>query len=231
MASAGLYLWSPHATIRITTGAAGGDADRVIAVDEQGAIVDGDAVMTAFSIDLRDRGRLRNNAIAVTVMSNLGLRRALATAGIDIVETPVGDRSVLVALEEHDLAMGGEQSGHIIFADLATTGDGLLTGLLLGDLVLRSDRPLSALGAQMTRFPQRLVSLRVAGPARLDDADALWREVAAVEAEMGERGRVLIRASGTEALVRVMVEAETEAAAAAAVERLCGAVRAAFPSP
>ncbi len=208
-----------------------GDADRVIAVDEQGAIVDGDAVMTAFAIDLRDRGRLRNNAIVVTVMSNLGLRRALETAGIDIVETPVGDRNVLVALEERDLAMGGEQSGHIIFSDLATTGDGLLTGLLLADLVLRTGRPLSTLGAQMTRFPQRLEGVRVAGPVHLDDADALWREVAAVEQEMGERGRVLIRASGTEPLVRVMVEAESESTAAAAVERLCDAVRAAFPSP
>ena len=205
-----------------------GDADRVLAVDERGALVDGDQLMTAFALDLHARGVLRNGKIAVTVMSNLGLREALAANGIGIVETPVGDRNVLVALAEHDLVLGGEQSGHIIRTDLATTGDGTLTGVLLADLVRRSGRSLSALGAQMTRYPQLLVNVRVARRPDLGAADGLWAEVRAVEAELGEHGRVLVRASGTEPLVRVMVEAPTEGAAHQAAERLRTAVEQAF---
>jgi phosphoglucosamine mutase len=158
------------------------------------------------------------------------LREALARAGVGIVETPVGDRNVLVALAEHDLLLGGEQSGHIIRTDLATTGDGTLTGVLLADLVRRSGRPLSALGAQMTRYPQLLVNVRVARRPDLDAADGLWTEVRAVEAELGEHGRVLVRVSGTEPLVRVMVEAPTEAAAHEATDRLRTAVEQAFSS-
>jgi phosphoglucosamine mutase len=205
-----------------------GDADRVIAVDERGEIVDGDQIMTALALDFFERGRLRNGAIAVTVMSNLGLRRALADAGIGVVETPVGDRNVLVALETHDLVLGGEQSGHVILRDLATTGDGVLTGALLCDLVVRRGRPLSAIAACMTRFPQVLVSVPVARAPNLDDADALHAQIASIEAELGDRGRVLVRASGTERVVRVMVEAPTEHAAQAAVAQLRHAVEVSF---
>jgi phosphoglucosamine mutase len=205
-----------------------GDADRVIAVDERGEIVDGDQIMTALALDLSERGRLRNGAVAVTVMSNLGLRRALADAGIGVVETPVGDRNVLVALEAHDLVLGGEQSGHVILRDLATTGDGVLTGALLCDLVVRRGRPLSAIAACMARFPQVLVSVPVERAPNLDDADALHAHIASIEAELGDGGRVLVRASGTERVVRVMVEAPTEHAAQAAVAQLRHAVEITF---
>ena len=117
-----------------------GDADRVLAVDENGELVDGDQIMVMIALDRHERGTLRNDAIAITVMSNLGLRRALDAAGVEIVETPVGDRNVTTAMAEHDLAIGGEQSGHIVFADLATTGDGVLTGLIVGDLLVRRER-------------------------------------------------------------------------------------------
>jgi phosphoglucosamine mutase len=205
-----------------------GDADRVIAVDERGAVVDGDQMMTALAIDLHTRGGLRNDAIAVTVMSNLGLRRALSRVGIGVVETPVGDRNVLAALEAHDLVLGGEQSGHVIRRDLATTGDGLLTGLLLCDLVQRGEHPLSEIAAQMVRFPQVLVNVRVSAAPDLDGAEKLQDEIAAIRRELGDAGRVLVRASGTERLVRVMVEAPTEATAEAAVARLRDAVEAEF---
>ncbi|GIU85611.1 MAG: phosphoglucosamine mutase [Acidimicrobiia bacterium] len=201
-----------------------GDADRVIAVDERGAIVDGDQMMTAFALDLDARGALRNRAVAVTVMSNLGLRRALAAAGIGVVETPVGDRNVLASLAEHDLVLGGEQSGHVVFADLATTGDGLLTGLLFADLVRRAGRPASAVASAMERFPQVLVNVRVDRRPDLGAAPGLWAEVGAVEAELGDEGRVLVRASGTEPLVRVMVEAHDPDVAEAAAARLEAAV-------
>ncbi len=147
-----------------------GDADRVIAVDERGEVVDGDQIMTITALDLHARGQLRGDAVVATVMSNIGLRRALRDAGIDVIETPVGDRYVVAEMQARDLALGGEQSGHIVYADHATTGDGLLTGLLLCDAVRRSGRPLSALAAQMVRFPQLLVNVRVA--RRVDLADA-----------------------------------------------------------
>jgi phosphoglucosamine mutase len=205
-----------------------GDADRVIAVDEQGAIVDGDQIMTALALDLHARGRLRNDAIAVTVMSNLGLRRVLTGAGIRVVETPVGDRNVLAALEEHRLALGGEQSGHVILTELATTGDGVLTGLLLCDVVRRSNRTLSEVAAVMQRFPQLLVSVPVDRAPDIDSAPTLQHAISAVDARLGEKGRVLVRASGTERVVRVMVEAPTEAEAEAAVSELRRAVENAF---
>jgi phosphoglucosamine mutase len=206
-----------------------GDADRVIAVDEHGEIVDGDQIMVMAALDLHARGHLRNKAIAVTVMSNLGLRRALHDAGIAVVETPVGDRNVVVALEERDLVLGGEQSGHIVFREHATTGDGLLTGLVLLDLVRRTGRPLSELAAAMTRFPQVLTNVRVGRRPDLEHAPAqLTAEVRGAEQRLGEQGRVLVRASGTEPLVRVMVEAATHELAAREAQRLVAAVEAAF---
>jgi phosphoglucosamine mutase len=208
-----------------------GDGDRVLAVDERGELVDGDQIMTMIALDLAARDALRNNAIAVTVMSNLGLRRALRAAGIGVVETPVGDRHVVAAMEANDLVLGGEQSGHIVFAEHATTGDGLLTGLMVCDLVRRSRTPLSRLAAQMTRLPQVLVNVRVAGRVDLATADSVTKAIAALEAELGERGRVLVRASGTEPLVRVMVEAESQTVAAEAADRLRTVISGAFAAP
>ncbi len=184
-----------------------GDADRVVAVDAAGEVVDGDQILVVSALDLRSRGRLRGEGVVVTVMSNLGLHHALRDAGITVVTTAVGDRNVVDALSEHGLVLGGEQSGHIIYADHATTGDGLMTGLFLADLVRRSGAPLTELAAAMTRYPQALESVAVPPGTDLDTARAVWDAVASAERELGEEGRVLVRASGTEPLVRVMVEA------------------------
>ena len=205
-----------------------GDGDRVLAVDEHGALVDGDQIMTMCAIDMHARRALRNDAIAVTVMSNLGLRRALRGAGVDVVETPVGDRHVVAAMQKHDLALGGEQSGHIVFADFATTGDGLLTGLQVADLVTRSGLPLSALASQMRRVPQVLVNVRVAGRVDVGASATLADAVEQVRREVGESGRVLVRGSGTEPLVRIMIEADEQAVADGAAERLRGVVTSEF---
>jgi phosphoglucosamine mutase len=206
-----------------------GDADRIIAVDETGALVDGDRMLAIIALDLHERGELRGDAVVATVMSNLGLRRALVEHGVELIETPVGDRNVLVALEERDLSLGGEQSGHIIVTDLATTGDGTLTGLLLLDVIARTGRSLSELAAVVEPLPQVLQSVRVADRGGVDRDGAFRSELVSVEQELGNDGRVLVRASGTEPVVRVMVEAPTtaqaETAAArltAAVERACG---------
>jgi len=206
-----------------------GDADRVIAVDERGNLVDGDQMLAIIALDLHERGELRGNAVVATVMSNLGLRRALVEHGIEVVETPVGDRNVLTALEERGLSLGGEQSGHLIVTELATTGDGTLTGMLLLDVMARRGRPLSELAAVVEPFPQVLRSVRVADRAGVDRDGALKAELVSVEEELGVDGRVLVRPSGTEPVVRVMVEAPTtdqaETAATrlvAAVERACG---------
>ena len=207
-----------------------GDADRVLAVDATGALVDGDQLIALFADDLRARGLLRHDAVAVTVMSNLGLRLALAERGIGVVETPVGDKHVLEAMRDGDLALGGEQSGHIIFADHAATGDGTYTGIALLDLVVRSGRTLQELAAaSMVRFPQVLRNVAVGDRAGLEDAAAVWEAVAAVEVELGRRGRVLLRPSGTEPLVRVMVEAPTEDQAEATASHLAAVVAEALP--
>jgi phosphoglucosamine mutase len=201
-----------------------GDADRVLAVDERGELVDGDHLIALCALDLRERGGLTDDAVVVTVMTNLGFRLAMAEHGIEVVETQVGDRYVLEALDKRGLALGGEQSGHVIFRRLATTGDGLLTGVQLLDLLVRAGRPLSELAAAaMTRLPQVLVGVRV---ARRDPrlVEALAPDIAAVEAELGSRGRVLVRASGTEPVVRVMVEAPDESVARQAADRLVDAV-------
>ncbi|HEX2849838.1 MAG TPA: phosphoglucosamine mutase [Acidimicrobiales bacterium] len=202
-----------------------GDADRVLAIDAAGDLVDGDHILALAATDLRERGRLADDTLVVTVMSNLGLRLAMTAAGIHVVETKVGDRYVLEALEQGGWSLGGEQSGHVIYRELATTGDGMLTGLLLCDLVARRGRPLRDLAAAaMTAMPQVLRNVRVAERDGLAGATAVWEEVAAVERELGDHGRVLLRPSGTEPVVRVMVEAPTPDAADAAVRRLIEAV-------
>lgn len=203
-----------------------GDADRLMAVDNAGRLVDGDHIMAICATDLHRRRQLRDDTVVVTVMSNLGFRLAMERAGITVVETAVGDRYVLEALDAGGYTMGGEQSGHVIFRDRATTGDGLLTGLVLADAVKRSGTTLAEIAdAAMTRLPQVLVNVPVR--ERVADAAAqIADEIAAVEAKLAGAGRVLLRASGTEPLLRVMVEATDDAAAHAAADHLAAVVEA-----
>ncbi len=197
-----------------------GDADRVVAVDEHGAVVDGDEILAIAALDLHDRGQLPGNAIVATVMSNLGLRRALAPYDIEVVETPVGDRNVLDELERRGLALGGEQSGHVIFSQHANTGDGTLTALFLLDMMTRRRRSLSELASVLTRVPQVLRNVAVAQPSDLSADTAFWATVQTIAGELGDTGRILVRPSGTEPLVRVMVEAEDPAEAESVAKRL-----------
>jgi len=201
-----------------------GDADRVLAVDHTGALVDGDQLIAVCALDRKDRGRLPGPTVVATVMANLGFRHAMAAAGIAVVETDVGDRYVLEEMERGGWALGGEQSGHVIFGDLATTGDGLLTGLQVLDVMVRTGRSLAELAGVMVRLPQVLRNVPVARKGRNGSED-LTLAVKAVQGELGDRGRVLVRPSGTEAVMRVMVEAVTVAEAEAACEILCQAVR------
>jgi len=201
-----------------------GDADRVLAVDHLGRLVDGDHLIAMCAIDLAGRGSLVADTVVVTVMTNLGFRLAMPERRIGVVETKVGDRYVLEALDAGGLTLGGEQSGHVIFRELATTGDGVLTGVQVLDLVRRRGRPLAELADEaMTSLPQVLRNVRVAQKG-LDVSRAIAAEVEAVETELGDRGRVLIRPSGTEPLVRVMVEAPTPELAESATARLVAAV-------
>ncbi|HET7719092.1 MAG TPA: phosphoglucosamine mutase, partial [Acidimicrobiales bacterium] len=203
-----------------------GDADRVLAVDAAGNLVDGDQLIAICALDRRQRGRLPGDTVVVTVMSNLGFRQAMTAHGIALVETDVGDRYVLEEMERGGWGLGGEQSGHIIFGDLATTGDGLLTGLQVLDVMARTGRTLADLAAVMVRLPQILRNVPVAARgANVSDSGELTLAVKAVEADLGERGRVLVRPSGTEAVVRVMVEAVTVEEADAACDLLCQAVK------
>jgi phosphoglucosamine mutase len=209
-----------------------GDADRVLAIDHTGAVVDGDQLIALCALDLRARGRLQQDTVVVTVMSNLGFRLGMQRAGVRIVETPVGDRYVLEALEAGGYSLGGEQSGHVIFRELATTGDGLLTGLQVAAVVKRSRTTLAELAAAaMTRLPQvlRNVTLPAGQPPGL--MERLAPAIAAVSDRLGEEGRVLVRPSGTEPLVRVMAEAAELPAAEAAVADLVAAVEALTARP
>lgn len=204
-----------------------GDADRLIAVDETGAIVDGDHIIAICAADLRSRGLLVDDTVVVTVMTNLGFRLAMQEQGIRVVETAVGDRYVLEALLAGGYSLGGEQSGHVIFPSHATTGDGLLTGLVLLDVVQRSGRRLSELAAAaMTQLPQVLVNVAVPTGSAAALAEAIADEVTAEHAALGATGRILVRPSGTEPLVRVMVEAPTAEQARAVADRLAASVRA-----
>jgi phosphoglucosamine mutase len=201
-----------------------GDADRVLAVDDQGNVVDGDAMLAALAIDLKDQGHLETNRIVVTVMANLGLRRALAAAGIEMLETPVGDRFVAEAMRREEIVLGGEQSGHLIFSSHATTGDGLVTGLKLLGLVSSSGKRLSELASIIQRYPQVLINVRVPDTRRLDRVERIWDEVQRVSEELGVEGRVLVRPSGTEPLIRVMVEASEQAIAEDSARRIAEVV-------
>ena len=201
-----------------------GDADRVLAVDHRGEVVDGDQLIAVCAVDRRDRGVLADDTVVITVMANLGFRQAMADHGIRLVETDVGDRYVLEALEKGGWVLGGEQSGHIIFRDLATTGDGLLTGIQVLDVVVRRRLPLAELAGVMTRRPQVLSNVRVARRSPLAQHDEVQAAVREVETTLAGQGRVLIRPSGTEPVVRVMVEASSREEAQAAADALAGVI-------
>lgn len=201
-----------------------GDADRCLAVDADGRVIDGDQIMAILAVSMKERGLLKDDTLVATVMSNLGLHRAMAAHGIRLETTAVGDRYVLERMNEGRFSLGGEQSGHVIMSDYATTGDGLLTGLHLAAEVARTGKPLSELARVMTVFPQVLINVKGVERSRATDADVL-AAVADAEAELGDAGRVLLRPSGTEQLVRVMVEAASEEDAKRVGERLAEVVR------
>ncbi len=202
-----------------------GDADRCLAVDAAGRVIDGDQIMAIIALSMKARGQLTDDTLVATVMSNLGLKRAMAEHGVRLIETKVGDRYVLEALAEHGLSLGGEQSGHIIMSEHATTGDGILTGLQLAAEMVRSGRSLAELADVMTVFPQVLINVRGVDRTALEGHGVIAAAVAAEEAELGDSGRVLLRASGTEPMVRVMVEAADQGTAQQVAERLAAIVR------
>ena len=187
-----------------------GDGDRIIAVDENGAIVDGDQIMFIVGKHLNDKGMLKKHTVVSTVMSNMGFYKAVEANGMTSVQTGVGDRYVVEEMRKNNYNFGGEQSGHIVFLDYNTTGDGLLTGIQLVAIMKETGKKLSELAAEMTIFPQRLVNVRVTDKHAVTDNATVAAVISDVEARMAGDGRVLVRASGTEPLVRVMVEAATE---------------------
>jgi len=184
-----------------------GDADRCLAVDHEGHVIDGDQIMAVLALAQKEAGELKDNVLVATVMSNLGLKIALRDAGITIRETAVGDRYVLEEMRRGGYTLGGEQSGHVIFSEYATTGDGLLTGLQLAAQVAKTGKSLKDLAAAMSKLPQVMVNVKDVDKSRAAIVPAVKAAVAKAEAELGDTGRVLLRPSGTEQLVRVMVEA------------------------
>ncbi len=197
-----------------------GDADRCLAIDATGAEIDGDVIMAILAKGFKARGKLNSNTIVGTVMSNLGFMHAMAEAKIEVVTTAVGDRYVLEAMLQSDFNLGGEQSGHVIMRDYANTGDGLLTALQLLAEVKRSGQTLQELSRVMVRFPQVLINVKNVAKERLSTSTVISDAVKAAEVELRSNGRVLLRASGTEPLVRVMVEAQSDAVAQSVAARL-----------
>ena len=202
-----------------------GDADRCLAVDATGALVDGDQIMGILALALRDKGALAHDTLVITVMSNLGLRLAMRAAGITTIDTAVGDRYVLEAMRVSGYGLGGEQSGHVIMSEYATTGDGILTALHVLQRMAATGASLQSLASVMSRLPQTLVNVSGVDRTRAGADGPLADAIAAVEAGLGETGRVLLRPSGTEPVVRVMVEAATQTAADEAAATLAAAVR------
>lgn len=196
-----------------------GDADRVLAVDAAGLVVDGDQILAIAATGgvLEDQVPPR---VVATVMANLGFRKAMEAHGIEVLECPVGDRYVIETMRRESVALGGEQSGHIIFGGNSTTGDGLLTGLKLMDIMAKTGRSLADLASVMTRFPQVLINVKVRDKLLLEKAESVWAAVAAVEKSLGDEGRILLRPSGTESVVRVMVEAGDEETAHLQADRV-----------
>ena len=202
-----------------------GDADRCLAVDADGRIVDGDQIMAILAVAMKERGRLAGDTLVATVMSNLGLHRAMADHGITVEQTAVGDRYVLERMNEGGFSLGGEQSGHVIMSEFATTGDGLLTGLHIVGEMARQGKSLAELASIMTVHPQVLVNVKGVDRSRANSDEGVSEAVAAVAAELGDSGRVLLRPSGTEPLVRVMVEAASAEDARRHADALAEVVR------
>ncbi|MER7838908.1 phosphoglucosamine mutase [Streptomyces sp. NPDC096040] len=205
-----------------------GDADRCLAVDHTGEEIDGDQILAVLALAMRERGALRADTVVATVMSNLGFKLALEREGLHLIQTAVGDRYVLEEMKEHGYALGGEQSGHVIILDHATTGDGTLTGLLLAARVAETGRSLQELAGVMERLPQVLINVPDVDRSRVKTSGDLAAAVAEAERELGETGRVLLRPSGTEPLVRVMVEAADIEQARSVAGRLADAVKSAL---
>ncbi len=203
-----------------------GDGDRLIAIDEKGNIVDGDQIMFICGKYMKEHGRLKHSTIVSTVMSNLGFYKGLEALGIQSVPTAVGDRYVVEEMKKNGFNLGGEQSGHIIFLDYNTTGDGLLTGLQLVNIMKATKKTLSELAADMKKFPQKLVNVRVTDKHHVTDNEKVKTIIEQVEAEMNGNGRILVRPSGTEPLVRVMAEAPTEELCEDYVDRIVSVVKA-----
>ena len=202
-----------------------GDADRCLAVDHLGRVVDGDQIMAILALSMKERGVLAENTLVATVMSNLGLRVAMAAHGVTVLQTAVGDRYVLETLNERGLNLGGEQSGHVIMSDFATTGDGILTGLQLVAEIARTGRSLAELASVMTVYPQIMVNVKGVDHHGLKSDEVIAAAVKAAEDRLGDGGRVLLRPSGTEPLVRVMVEAEEQSVADEIANSLAAVVR------
>jgi phosphoglucosamine mutase len=202
-----------------------GDADRCLAVDAQGNVVDGDQIMAILALSMKERGRLTDDTLVATVMSNLGLHVEMREHGITVRQTAVGDRYVLEDMNEGGYALGGEQSGHVIMSEYATTGDGLLTGLHLVAEMARQGKSLAELASVMTVYPQLLINVRDVDKDRVAEDEVVQQAVRDVEAELGDTGRVLLRKSGTEPLVRVMVEAADSESARTYAERLAAVVQ------
>ena len=205
-----------------------GDADRALFADADGNVIDGDQVLAACAIAMKERGVLAGERVVTTVMANLGFHRAMGKAGIEVLTAPVGDRYVLEEMLRSGAMLGGEQSGHVIFREQATTGDGLLTAVRFLSLAASRGSTVREVASCMRRFPQILVNVPVGDPAGLAAAGRVWDAVRRTEDELGDGGRVLVRASGTEPLVRVMVEAEEEDQASRHAQALAGAVRSAL---
>ena len=201
-----------------------GDADRCLAIDASGNDIDGDHILAIMAISMKSRGLLGKDCVVGTVMSNLGFMRAMEAAGIEVITTPVGDRYVLEQLIESNLSLGGEQSGHVIFKQLANTGDGVLTALQLLQELKRSGKSAHDLASVMTRFPQVLINVRNVSKENFSSSQAIWDAVHTAEAQLGDTGRVLLRTSGTEPLVRVMVEASSDTVASAIASSLAEVV-------
>jgi phosphoglucosamine mutase len=202
-----------------------GDADRALFADAEGNVIDGDQVLAACALAMKEGGHLPNNTVVTTVMANLGFHKAMEAAGIDVISAKVGDRYVLAEMLSTGAMLGGEQSGHIIFRHHATTGDGLLTAVRFLSLAAGRGVTVAELASAMSRFPQVLHNVQVAHKERLDDAATVWEAVRATEDALHGSGRVLVRASGTEPLVRVMVEAESEEEARRHADALAETVR------
>ena len=202
-----------------------GDADRALFSDASGNVIDGDQVLAGLAVAMKDERRLSGDTIVTTVMANLGLTRAMEGLGIKVLTTAVGDRYVLEGMLASGAVLGGEQSGHVILTEHATTGDGILTAVKLLSFAAKRGTTIAELASVMRRYPQVMENVTVAHREKLDDADAVWEAVAEAEAALGNAGRVLVRASGTEPLVRVMVEAESEGDAAGLARAIAERVR------